>query len=57
MNYDIWIASGGNPNNYWGAYGEDTTYVEDTISWIKDQYNAGKSKEQAWNKFKRDIEV
>lgn len=42
MNYLNWIVSSGYPNNYWVAYREDTTYVDITISWIKEQINVGK---------------
>lgn len=35
MNYLNWIVSGKNPNNYRGAFREDTMYTNDTISWIK----------------------
>lgn len=36
-----------------GAYREDTTYIDDIFSSIKEQNNAGKSKEQARNEFKK----
>lgn len=36
-----------------GAYREDTTYIDDIFALIKEQNNAGKSKEQARNEFKK----
>lgn len=53
MNYHNWITNGGSPNNFLGAYREGTTYIDDIFSSIKEQNNAGKSKEQARNEFKK----